>query len=276
MDNNTTDTYKDKLWIIDTNNTIPTEDYSGDQHVTIIFCKSGWIKGFYDFNHIEIGKSDICVFTPNHSFSFTQHSDDFKCYIIVIHNEFATSLRESNSTKAQMHFTQHGFIHLEEQEFETFIHAIETLRYILRSDIEDKDSTVRMIFTVLFRIFNSTESVRDIAHAQQNHQEYVFERFIETIVRYHKQSREVIFYANKMCLSPKYLSSIIKKVSGLTANNWINQYVIKEAKTILKTKKELTIQEISLLMGFSDQSSFSRYFKKHVGCTPNEYRISYK
>ncbi len=107
----------------------------------------------------------------------------------------------------------------------------------------------------------------------KTHQEDIFERFHEAIVKYHRQSREATFYADKLCITPKYMSSIIKQVTGRSANEWINGYVIREAKALLRSKKRCTIQEISDYMGFPDQATFSKFFKKHTNYPPTEYRL---
>jgi AraC-like DNA-binding protein len=80
-----------------------------------------------------------------------------------------------------------------------------------------------------------------------------------------------MFYADKMHLSPKYLSAVVKKVSGQTPSNWIDGLVIMEAKNLLKYS-EMNIQEIAYQMNFPNQSFFGKYFKQRTGMTPSTYR----
>ena len=81
----------------------------------------------------------------------------------------------------------------------------------------------------------------------------------------------MIFYANLLCITPKYLSSVIHEVSGKYATEWIDEYVIFEAKALLKNYN-ITIKEICQKMNFSTQSMFAKYFKKHTGQTPRDFR----
>lgn len=101
--------------------------------------------------------------------------------------------------------------------------------------------------------------------------EQLFEKFMSLLSQYHSRERSVSFYADKMCLTSNYLSGEIKANSGKTASEWINEYVILEAKTLLMYS-ELSVQEISYRLNFPTQSSFGKYFKKQTGFGPMEFR----
>ena len=89
----------------------------------------------------------------------------------------------------------------------------------------------------------------------------------------YKKERSVSFYANKLCLTPKHLSGVVKEVSGKTAGEWIDRLVILEARAMLKTT-EMSIQQIAEHLNFANQSFFGKYFKHYVGISPKEYRRS--
>ena len=99
----------------------------------------------------------------------------------------------------------------------------------------------------------------------------LFDDFYSHLIANHKESREVGFYAKKLCITPKYLSSSVKETTGKSAFEWINNYVILEAKSMLKVS-EKTIQEISVDLNFPNQSFLGKYFKQQVGMTPGKYR----
>ena len=86
--------------------------------------------------------------------------------------------------------------------------------------------------------------------------------------------REVTFYANKLCISTKYLTGICKSVTGEAAKKLIDDFSILEIKVLLQST-ELTIQEIADRLGFPDQSYLGRYFKRHEGMSPKEYQSKY-
>jgi len=83
--------------------------------------------------------------------------------------------------------------------------------------------------------------------------------------------RSVEFYADKLSLTPKYLTTVVRETSGKTAHDWIIEYVILSAKALLKSTN-ITIQEISDRLNFPSQSFFGKYFKQQTGMSPVEYR----
>lgn len=101
----------------------------------------------------------------------------------------------------------------------------------------------------------------------------IFEQFIRLVGEYHTKHRNVGFYADKLCLTPKYLSKLIKSTSGRSAPEWIDSYVILEAKNLLKYS-DITIKEIVYRLNFPNQSVFYKFFKARTGMTPSEYRNS--
>lgn len=95
--------------------------------------------------------------------------------------------------------------------------------------------------------------------------------FMDLIRTHYKEHRGAEFYADKLCLTPKYLTKVIKENSGKSANDWIDDYVVLEAKALLKSTN-MTIQQISDELNFPSQSFFDKFFKRHVGVSPKEYK----
>ena len=104
-------------------------------------------------------------------------------------------------------------------------------------------------------------------------QEELLEKFIALVFQHSSSHRDVQFYADQLCITTRYLSSIIQKLTGHTPKEIIDDRCIQEIKMRLRTTNE-SMQEIAFQLNFPDQSFFSRYFKKHTGMTPAEYRQS--
>ena len=101
--------------------------------------------------------------------------------------------------------------------------------------------------------------------------EALMDNFSKEVQLSYKKERKVLYYADRLHLSAGYLSTIIKRVSGKTAAEWIDDYVTLEAKALLKSTN-LTIQQISDELNFPSQSFFGKYFKRITGLSPKEYR----
>ena len=93
---------------------------------------------------------------------------------------------------------------------------------------------------------------------------------MQLLKEHYTTQRKIGFYADKLCMTPKYLSQVIHAVSGRHAGDWIRDYVILEAKALLKSR-QYTIQQVSDMLNFPNQSFFGTYFKKTVGCSPLTY-----
>jgi len=115
-------------------------------------------------------------------------------------------------------------------------------------------------------------AARKVTH-QSVRSKMIFEQFLHLVTEYHNSERGMSFYAEKLCLSPKYLSKLVKNVSGRSAPDWIDSFVILEAKNMLKYS-DLAIKEIVYKLHFPNQSVFYKFFKNHTGMTPSEYRNS--
>ena len=146
------------------------------------------------------------------------------------------------------------------------------IKTMLRSDKERyRHEIIRTIFTAVFYIITELNQRDQPEPRRQGRCEVIFEEFMELLQQYNKMERNVGFYARKLRITPKYLSSVVKDVSGKTAAQWIDESVILEAKTPLKYSG-LSIQEIAYHLNFSTQSFFGKYFKQHTGTSPSRYK----
>ena len=96
-------------------------------------------------------------------------------------------------------------------------------------------------------------------------------RFLALLARYHVEQRETAFYAERLGVTPKYLSAALKADSGRTAPQWIAEYVLMEARYYLKYTS-LSVKEIAWRLHFNNQMDFYRYFQRHAGMAPTDYR----
>lgn len=106
-------------------------------------------------------------------------------------------------------------------------------------------------------------------------QHELFTRFMTLVHQHASTYREVAFYAEQLCISTRYLSTIAQSVSGHTAKQLIDHSVVLEIKMLLRTT-DLSVQEIAYRLHFPDQSYLGRFFRKHTGQSPSEFRLASK
>ena len=143
--------------------------------------------------------------------------------------------------------------------------------------IRKKDALGYLVSSICYVMSNLWEKKiheADEAVKQQSPRaKMIFEQFLQLVSEYHTKERNMAFYAERLCLTPKYLSKLVKNVSGRSAPDWIDSFVILEAKNMLRYS-DASIKEIVYNLNFPNQSVFYKFFKANTGMTPSEYRNS--
>ncbi|MBQ8060703.1 MAG: AraC family transcriptional regulator [Bacteroidales bacterium] len=128
------------------------------------------------------------------------------------------------------------------------------------------------LFYALSGIFEKeASSVKESLTPSQVRTKTLFDSFLTLVSEYHTSERGMAFYASRLGLTPKYLSRLVKQYSGRSAPDWIDSFVILEAKNLLRYSG-YSIKEIVFKLNFLNPSVFYKYFKAHTGMTPSEYR----
>jgi len=121
--------------------------------------------------------------------------------------------------------------------------------------------------TLIFYNHNAFENVK------LTRKEELTGTFLDLLAKHFKKERSVQFYAEALFITPRHLSQVVKDVTGQTAGEIIDEAVIREAKMLLPAQ-DATVAQVADILGFSDQSFFGKYFKKHTGITPSAYRAN--
>lgn len=132
--------------------------------------------------------------------------------------------------------------------------------------------TVRSLMIAFFYKVCNIYSHDIISEKTRFHrQNDIFKAFIRELSLNYKEHHDILFYATRLCITPKYLSNVVKQVSGKSPKEWIHNRITEEAQNLLKNT-DMSIQQVSDELCFANQSFFAKYFKAHTGMTPYEYR----
>lgn len=115
------------------------------------------------------------------------------------------------------------------------------------------------------------ENTEEVSTGTRSKRNTYVDDFISLLHVHHRSQRSVSFYASKLFISPKYLSLVIKKATGKSAAELIDEFVILEAKNLLRFSGK-NIQQVAYELNFPNQSSFGKYFKHLTGMSPSEYQ----
>lgn len=131
--------------------------------------------------------------------------------------------------------------------------------------------------TLLCAIFGKLEAATGYGEGKRNtkslsRSEEYFSRFMKLLSIHYRHERKVDFYASELCVTPKYLSSMVKEASGKTPGRWIDEVVMEEIHYLLKNSN-ISIKEIAYQLNFANVSFFGKFVKRYIGVSPRRYRV---
>lgn len=243
--------------------------------VTIaIFCLKGQMKGSINMQPYDAQGPCLFVILSDQIMQYESFSDDFSGLFIIMSSRFLNELMMSAQERLPLSLSiQHTpCIPLTEREIGAMVSYFNMLKDALvvkenpyRMEIA-KHLTKAFFYGAGYHIHRLAENKQD-----KSKQEVLVEKFLSLVQTHYKEQRGLEFYADKLCLTPKHVSKVIKETSGKSANDWIDDHVILEAKALLKSTN-MTVQQISDNLNFPSQSFFGKYFKRHTGEAPKDYR----
>ena len=231
-----------------------------------------------NLQEFRLKKDSLFIFSPKHILQ-VQSNPRFKAHLIVIAPDFLK--RINIDTKRMMPlFLQFGSLpcmeltHAESQSLRSFISMVEQELKGSETDFSSEiiggliAATIYKVGDILTHYLTEHPEVDSPIH---NRAEEYFRQFTELLGEHYKHERSVGFYARQLCITPKYLTTLIKRISGKSVSEWIDNYVILEAKTLLKYSN-MSVQEIAYYLNFPNQSFFGSYFKRNAGMSPSQYK----
>lgn len=225
-------------------------------------------------NLIEYEISSPCtliVIPPGSIVQLAKLAPDYDFQMIVPTNSLIQLPRAEELLDNYLSNRQNVLVSLTEKEREQ-IAAYFSLIWNTLQETTFRREVIQHLLNALLYTIGYIRNNRQVATSTQlSRQEEFFHRFIALVNEYCITERTVGFYADRLCLTPRYLNTIIRHTSQQTVMDWINQAVILEAKVLLK-HSNLLIYQIADKLSFPNSSFFCKFFKKMTGSTPDEYR----
>ena len=202
-------------------------------------------------------------------------SEDFKGTFILFSERYLSRLGQGDAYLFYKNAEHVPFYQLDEGTAAALRSYIDLLHKLLqiqpaRPNMEEALQLLNRLFFLMIGWVTHASTAGNEAQLRENE---VMLRFLQLVKQHYREHHEVAFYADKMNISAKYMTTLIKKASGKSALQWIEDYVILDAKAQLSSTVN-TIQQITFDLNFPSQSIFGRYFKRAVGMSPSEYRAS--
>lgn len=246
------------------------------------FCIEGHFELEINLKRFSVRENSLFLYTPGNIVRVANISKEEKemvhFIVVAISSDLMSSTRfDFNKLYDEsLHLLENPSVVLSEQEknlcksYLSLINEVSELK--IPNTKESVSSLISSIFYLMGALWGNrvTEAIKKQDEGSIR-SKAIFESFLKLVRDYHTKERNLSFYAGKLFLTPKYLSKLIKTVSGKSAHEWIDSFVILEAKNLLKYS-DMSIKSIVYELNFPNQTTFYRFFKTKTGMTPSEYR----
>lgn len=248
-----------------------------DAFVAIIVL-SGTASAQINYKTYSITGNNIILLSVSHLFKLSNCSDDFNCQSLLVSKKF---MDDMDATEMIYRRIKYGSTLFYRPIVETNTNAIETvLKRIsaIESAIINEDHLYykELILNNLFAFYLDLSNIierKDDFYTDGNftRSEALIKSFIELLIKHYRTEHKVEFYSSHLNITPHYLTLIVKRITGQTVSDLIFEMLYSEARNLL-THSQLSIQEITSALNFSDQSAFRKFFNRKSGVSPKDYR----
>ncbi len=243
----------------------------------LILLTKGEVTINVDYLKFPLQANTLFFILPDHILEVQCRPEDLEGKIMVISKDMLSNMPKKNddgdNSLQYMFLRKNPSVDLTDEE----VSVLDTLFTLIRKRAEakehlfHKEAIQSLLFHLFFELKNIIFKKNDIVPFELSRKEELFQQFLKLMFKHSREEHSVSFYAGKMCITPRYLSAVLKELTGKTTNNWIDHSLILDAKILLKTPN-MTVQQVSDMLNFSNQSTFGKFFKKHTGQSPAEFR----
>lgn len=247
------------------------------------FCIKGEFEVEINLKKFTIRKDSMFIYTPGNIVRVTnidpREKESVHFVVVAISEDLMSSTRFDFSKlyNESLRLLESPCVVINENERELCRKYFDLIQEVSKMRMPNMRESVTALISSIFYLMGAMWTDRLTAAKKNGGEEVstrskiVLEDFLLLVRDYHTKERSLSFYADKLYLTPKYLSKLIKSVSGKSAHEWIDSFVILEAKNLLKYS-DMSIKSIVYELNFPNQTTFYRFFKTKTGMTPSEYR----
>ena len=265
----------DDLALVNFNNNRPayaTHEPYKLQHAAICICTAGSCSIKVNLQHYDVESPMLVTLMPGQIVEGIDYSPNFDGITIVLSKRFIDMLNLPGWQQQYMTLFNNPVNTISQET----LRNLQIFYTILHKAASDEENPFRLqVIENLIRVFfyGGVSKFRKLEGSTASSKNNIVERFMELVQEHYREERLIGFYADKLCITPKYLSKLIKEHTGRSAGEWIDNHVILEARAMLQSS-DMTIQQIAASLNFPNQSFFGKYFKRATGLSPKQYRNS--
>jgi len=246
-------------------------------HIMILLCLRGTATVLYDMREIHIVQNMLSVLMPGHLIRPVDCSDDFAYMRVAISSEILGEVKNHILGHEYDVFHKAPNCLLTDVQVERVKALAEVLSAIAQHDMNELLLRRQMLQIQLAIGYEFIHFYRREEDKRLDKTKYVdvYNRFTDLVVAHYKENRNVNYYAALLDYDQQYFTKLFCKLSGgVTPLEWIQQYVVTQAKLLMDANPKQTVKEIAYQLGFPTTANFCRYFKRAAGIYPQAYKDS--
>ena len=244
-------------------------------YVIILLCLRGYASAMYDMREEHVVKNMLSVIMPGHIMRPMDCSDDFAYMRIAISSEILGEVRNHILGHDYNVFHKSPNCQLTDVQAQRVKALAEVLSAIAQHDMNELMLRRQMLQIQLAIGYEFIHYYRQEEDKRLDKSKYVdvYNRFTDLVVAHYKENRNVNFYASMLDYDQQYFTKLFRKASGgVSPLEWIQQYVVTQAKLLIDADPKRAIKETAYALGFHSTAEFCRYFKRATGIYPQAYK----
>ena len=242
---------------------------------TITLVRSGECDVEFPDKTVHLSKDDLFVYLPGQSIRISHITDDYRGICLLASEEliyeFIFSRKILRATYYNILHNQTPMMRLDKNIAYKFDSYMRDIIGYLHSDNPLKIMACKALLALLLIDLIDCQKTHYTLKKHSSRKESQIIEFFNLVSEHYKENHDISFYADALEITPIYLSRIVKEITGITVGDHIDKRIMMEAGWLLQTTN-LSIHDIARQLNFSDQASFSKFFKRHKGISPKIYR----
>ncbi|MDR1357539.1 MAG: helix-turn-helix domain-containing protein, partial [Tannerellaceae bacterium] len=267
------DTYQDAVTIAELKAATSFAQHTGGysdpvriNQLVIVMVVRGSVRISIDYIPYTVSANHLLMVMPTHIFQMAESSNDLKTKALIISKNLMDDYHLNTPTPkltAYMQLRKNPCLPMAPEEtahvekcFMMLAEKIHLRTHAFHHEVM-QNSVVAFVLELANILIGKTET---FSRSVFSRKEEIMNQFLQLLFMHVREQHLVTFYADKLCITPQYLSIILKEITGKPANKWIDDALIIESKVLLKTP-QTTVQQVADALNFSDQSTFGKFFK---------------
>jgi len=243
---------------------------------TLFVIEKGCMEIGLDYSSYTLTESSFLIILPEHLIKSLDVTDNFEANVIISDQEYFGNIGDNKDKLYQPEFMNirkcPGF-EMTKRELEVFKSCYSRIKQKIIQKHHLKDQIIKVhLMELIIEIYNMFIERGYTSNMEKlPRQEYILYNFLQLLQENIRSEHKVVFYADRLHITPQYLALVLRRLTGKTTREWLANALIIEAKILLK-HSQLSVQQISNSLNFCDPSAFGKFFKNMTNVTPFQYR----